>query len=152
MTHGRPEPAARPVVPAELAERAHTIVAAYPAAKGALHPLLDLVLSETGSWNETWADWVAQLTGIPMATVHGIARSRHIPAGNGDEIAVCTGLSCRWMGAEAVCSRLQELPNIRVVAVNCLGACSAAPAMTRNGRLHDGLTPERLDALVAGDR
>jgi hypothetical protein len=24
--------------------------------------------------------------------------------------------------------------------------------MARNGRLYDGLTPERLDSLVAGDR
>ncbi|MDA0334315.1 MAG: NAD(P)H-dependent oxidoreductase subunit E [bacterium] len=152
MNQGRPEAAARPVVPEELADRAHAIVAAYPEPKGALHPLLDLVLSETGSWDGTWAGWVAQLTGTPVVTVHGIARSRRLPEADGEEIAVCTGLSCRWMGAEAVCQRLQEVPNIRVVAVNCLGACSAAPAMARNGRLHDGLTPERLDALVAGDR
>jgi len=141
-----------PVVTDDLAERARAIVAAYPEPRGALHPLVELVLSEAGSWDDASADWIAELTGIPIATVFGIAQSRHRPAGDVEEVAVCTGLSCRWMGAEAVCSRLERLSGVRVVEVECLGACSGAPAMVRNGRLHDGLTPERLEALVAGDR
>jgi len=143
---------ASPLVTDDLAERARTIVAAYPEPRGALHPLVELVLSEVGPWDDASAHWIAQLTGIPIATVDGIARSRHRPAGDVEEIAVCTGLSCRWMGAEAICARLQGLSSVRVVEVECLGACSAAPTMVRNGRLQDGLTPERLEALVAGDR
>lgn len=140
-----------PMARDDLTERARAIIAAYPEPRGALHPLVELVLSEA-SWGDASADWIAELTGIPVATVYGIAQSRHRPAGDVEEVAVCTGLSCRWMGAEAVCSRLERLSEVRVVEVECLGACSAAPAMVRNGRQHDGLTPERLEALVAGDR
>jgi NADH:ubiquinone oxidoreductase subunit E len=137
---------------AVLTERARRIVAAYPEPSGGLHPLIVLVLAESGTWDVAAARWVAELTKLPVATVHGIAQSRQQPAAEAEEIAVCTGLGCRWMGAEAVCSRLAGLPDIRVAEVDCLGACSAGPVMRRNGRLHDGLTPERLDALIAGDR
>ena len=135
----------------DLEERARDLVAVYPTPAGALHTLVDLVLGEGGAWDEASARWVAHLTGVPQAVVNGIISSRLKPDGDGEVVQVCTGLSCRWMGAEAACERLAKLPGIRVVTVDCLGACAAAPVMVRNGRLHDGLTPERLDALVAGD-
>ena len=139
-------------IAAELHERGRALVAAYPEPAGALHPLLDLAFAAEGSWNNETAHWVAELTGMSVAVVNGIASTRQQRSGAADEVHVCVGLSCRWMGADAACERLATLPGIRVVTVDCLGACAAAPVMSRNGRLHDGLTPERLDALVAGDR
>jgi NADH:ubiquinone oxidoreductase subunit E len=138
----------------DLEERGRALVAACPAPAGALHPLVDLVLAEGGVWDNESARWVAGLTGVPLAAVNGITSSRLGPAddGDGEVVKVCTGLSCRWMGADVACERLARLPGIRVVKVDCLGACAAGPVMSRDGRLHDGLTPERLEALVAGDR
>ncbi|HCL31106.1 MAG TPA: hypothetical protein DIC52_22095 [Candidatus Latescibacteria bacterium] len=137
---------------ADLDARARALVSVYPASTGALYPLLDLLSHEGDTWDDESAHWVAQLTGVPVATVNGIVVSRHQTMGDAEVVQVCTGLSCRWMGADDVCERLAAHAKIRVVKVDCLGACAAAPVMTRNGRLHDGLTPERLEALVAGGR
>ena len=137
---------------ADLDERARALVSAYPDPEGALYPLVDLVLGSGRTWDEAAARWVGGHTGLPLAAVDGIASSRHGNTDDGDVVTVCMGLSCGWMGGEAACQRLAGLPGVRVVTSDCLGACAAAPVMARNGRLYDGLTPERLDSLVAGDR
>ena len=84
-----------------LDERARALVAACPTPAAALHGLVDLVLGEGGVWDEESARWVAALTGVPLAAVEGITSSRLPPTGDGDGdlVQVCTGLSCRWMGA-----------------------------------------------------
>jgi NADH-quinone oxidoreductase subunit E len=138
------------MISSQLAEQARTLLGAYPKPAGALHPILDLLSRERVVWNDEVAHWVAELTGIPPASLHGVVSSRRFQ--DAEAVQICTGLSCRWMGAEAACARLQEIPGLRIVEVDCLGACAAAPVMSRNGRLYDGLTPERLDALLAGDR
>lgn len=139
-------------IPADTEATARALVAAWPQPAGALHPLLDLLLDVNGVSPERLAGFVAELTGLSAAAVLGIAASRRSRTGtDGGVIALCTGLSCRWMGADAARERLTRVPGLRVIEVDCLGACSAAPVMKRGGRLHDGLTPERLDALVAGD-
>jgi NADH-quinone oxidoreductase subunit E len=134
----------------QLIDSARALAKAYFKLAGALHPILDLLSREQIEWDDDTACWVAELTGIPLVSLHGVVTSR-TPA-DAEAIQICTGLSCQWMGAEAACRRLQQVPSLRIVEVDCLGACAGAPVMSRNGRLHDGLTPERLDALLAGDR
>lgn len=128
-----------------LEQEARALVARYPWPAGALMPLLDLVLREGGRCDEARARWIAGLTGLPPGHVAGVASTR----GARDGWRVCTGLSCRLMGAEAVLSRLAATPG--VVAVGCLGPCSSAPVLARGDRLHDGLTAPRLEALLAQD-
>ena len=120
----------------------------YPRPAGALMPLIDLVLADRGAWEPGAARWIAGLTGLPAAAVAGIASSR----GNGqagDRVRVCAGLSCRLMGGDEVARRLRERLGDLVIPAACLGVCSAAPAFERGGRLFEGLTPGRLDALVS---
>lgn len=135
-------------IPAAVEQSAQALVAACSRPQAALHPLLDLAMSEAGPWTDDVADWVADMCQLPVAVVRGVASSRHNPVPGC--IEVCTGLSCRWMGADRVLDRLQQLDDVEVATVDCLGVCSAAPAMRRGDRLHDGLTQERLEALVAG--
>jgi NADH:ubiquinone oxidoreductase subunit E len=139
-------------VTADLDSRAQQFVAAQAEPAGALHGLIDLALSTGGGWDASHAALVARWCGLPVAVVHGAATSRDDGADDGRRIDVCTGLGCRWMGAERVCERLSRLQEVETRRVDCLGACHAAPVMRRAGRLHDGLTAERLEALLAGDR
>ena len=132
-----------------LETRARRLLDRYPRPSGALMPLIDLVLADRGACDPGAARWIAGLTGLPAAAVAGIASSRG--GRSADGARVCAGLSCRLMGGEEVARRLRERLGGPVTPAACLGVCSAAPAFERGGRLFDGLTPERLDALVAGE-
>ena len=132
-----------------LEVRGRRLLERYPRPAGALMPLIDLVLADRGACDAVAARWIAGLTGLPAAAVAGIASSRgDRPA---DGVRVCAGMSCRLMGGEEVARRLRRRLGDVVTPAACLGVCSAAPAFERGGRLFDGLTPERLDALVGGE-
>jgi NADH:ubiquinone oxidoreductase subunit E len=126
------------------------LLARYPQPSGALMPLIDLILERHGVCDADAAGWIATLTGLPEAAVLGIASSRQSRSTD-DTVHVCTGLSCRLMGAEEVLDRLRERLADRVAGSACLGACSAAPVLERGGRVFDGLTWRRIDGLIAGD-
>ena len=133
-----------------LDQRARQLLSRYPRPSGALMPLIDLVLIDRGACGPEAARWIAGLTGLSAAAVAGIASSRGDGWSRG-RVHVCAGLSCRLMGGDEVARRLRECLGDRVIPVPCLGACSAAPAFERGGRLFEGLTPERLEDLVAGE-
>ncbi len=133
-----------------LEVHARRLLARYPRPAGALMPLIDLVLADRGVCDLGAARWIAGLTGLSAAAVAGIASSRG--ASPGGRVRVCTGLSCRLMGGDEVARRLRERLGDQVIPAACLGVCSAAPAFERGGRLFEGLTPGRLDALLAGGR
>ena len=120
----------------------------YPRPSGALMPLIDLVLADRGACDPGAVRWIAGLTGLSAAAVAGVVSSRGPRPGGG--VRVCTGLSCRLMGGDEVARRLRESLGDQVTPAACLGVCSAAPAFERGGRLFEGLTPGRLEALLAG--
>lgn len=132
-----------------LEQQAQELVERYPTPAGALQPLIELVQAATGGCAEDEIRWLAAHTGLSVAHVAGVVSSRGA-AGGAEIVRVCCGLSCRLMGADAVTAQLQAATGVEVVAAPCLGVCSAAPALERGGRVHDGLTPERIDTLVAG--
>ena len=74
-------------------------------------------------------------------------------------IQICTNISCMLRGAENLwehaCRRLavaheQTTADGRfsLEEVECIGACSWAPAMQVNYEFHHQMTPEKLDALL----
>lgn len=134
---------------ADLDREARELLARYPRPAGALLPLIDLVQVARGDCDADAADWIASLTGLTAAAVAGIASSRG--GGQADAVRVCTGLSCRLMGADVILERLRAASGARLVSSDCLGVCHAAPAIELAGRVHDGLTAERLDHLIGGN-
>jgi NADH-quinone oxidoreductase subunit E len=75
-------------------------------------------------------------------------------------VQVCTNISCLLRGGEELyehASRELGVGNKQVTAdgqfsleeVECMGACSWAPAIQINYDFHHFVTPEKLDALVA---
>jgi NADH-quinone oxidoreductase subunit E len=74
-------------------------------------------------------------------------------------VQVCTNIACQAVGAEELwahaCKRLQ-LGNKQVAPdglisleeVECMGACSWAPAIQINYDFHHYVTPERFDSLM----
>ena len=78
-------------------------------------------------------------------------------------IQVCTNISCLLVGGEELyqhaCKRLgignkEVTPDglFSVEEVECMGACSWAPAIQVNYDFHHFVTPEKLDQLIEGLR
>ncbi|MCP4004512.1 MAG: NADH-quinone oxidoreductase subunit F [bacterium] len=77
---------------------------------------------------------VSKATGMPEAAVHGVASFYSLLARPQMSIRVCTGVSCRLAGADALLetARAEGLP---AEACSCLAACDAAPAVLKDRRV-----------------
>ena len=75
-------------------------------------------------------------------------------------VQVCRSLSCEICGSGDLTRRLSEKLGVEVgettpdgrvtlVELECLGACEAAPVALVNDVLHENLTPEKLEDVVA---
>jgi hypothetical protein len=87
---------------------------------------------------------------------------RFKPAGKFN-VQVCTNISCMLRGGYEIYERFQEelgIGNKGVTAdgvfsleeVECIGACSWAPAIQVNYDFHNGLTPEQVPTILASYR
>ena len=76
-------------------------------------------------------------------------------------VQVCTNIACQAVGGEELyehASRTLGLGNkevssdglISLEEVECMGACSWAPAMMMNYEFVENLTPEKIDELIEG--
>ena len=75
-------------------------------------------------------------------------------------LQVCTNVSCLLRGAEEILEHCKEKLGVEnkgttpdglftVEEVECIGACSWAPAMMMNYEFHENLTTEKIDQLIA---
>ena len=76
---------------------------------------------------------------------------------------VCTNVSCLLRGADDIFEHCKKKLGIGQQAstpdglfhleeVECIGACSWAPAMMLNYEFDENLTPEKIDELIDGSR
>ena len=88
-------------------------------------------LERAGGLSPGVARRVARETGVPEAEVYGVASFYDLLARPEAKLRVCTGLSCRLAGADALleAARGAGLP---VAEASCLAACDVAPAMLRD--------------------
>ena len=130
--------------------------------KGALIPMLLYAQDEIGQITDELIDEVAKRLSIKKVEVeevlgyytmlHRERRGRH-------HIQICTNVSCMLVGGEELwhhaCRKLgignkQTTPDgqFSLEEVECIGACSWAPALIDNYDFHLRVTPEKLDALI----
>lgn len=112
--------------------------------------------------DDTLADLAAR-AGVPaedaanIAVYFGLRRSP--PAGR-VVVEICVNVDCRRRGAQAVLDRARTRLGVEVGAVSpdgrcalqeivCLKRCGFGPAARVDGVIHDELTPDRIDALLA---
>ena len=83
---------------------------------------------------------------------------RRKPAGR-HHVQICTNISCMLRGAERLWDHARRRLNLAdketspdgrfsLEEVECMGACSWAPALQVNYDFHHQMTPEKLDALL----
>ncbi len=146
----------------ELAARFDKLVTLYPVRRSALIPMLLYAQDEIGYVSDAAIAEIGQRLDISKLDVRNVltyySMLRTEPIGKFN-VQVCTNISCMLRGGQELfehCERRlgighkQTTPDgvFSLEEVECIGACSWAPAVQVNYDFHDNLTPEAMDAVL----
>src|ERR1700689_1679094 len=150
----------------ELEARFEKFLAKYPAdrKRSAMIPMLIYAQDEVGSMTNELVNEVAKRAGVMPLQVHEVltyySMLHRKPMGK-YHVQVCTNISCLLVGGEELwnqaCKKLgighKEVTadgRISLEEVECMGACSWAPAVQVNYDFYHDVTPAQLDKLLDG--
>lgn len=148
----------------ELEVRFAKLLNSYPPGRhrSAVVPMLLYGQDELGSVTQELVEEVARRCGVTPLQVDEVigyySMLHRKPLGK-YHVQVCTNIACQAVGGEELmehASRSLGLNNKQVSAdgvisleeVECIGACSWAPAIQINYDFHHFVTPERFDRLM----
>lgn len=146
----------------ELAARFDKLVTLYPLRRSALIPMLLYAQDEVGYISPAVIAEVAARIGIQendvlsVLSYYSLLRTK--PAGKFN-VQVCTNICCMLRGGNELfehCSKRLGIGHKGTTAdgvfsleeVECIGACSWAPAVQINYDFHENLTPDSMDKIL----
>jgi NADH-quinone oxidoreductase subunit E len=153
---------AGPVFAGDVLDRAREIIAAYPASRSALLPLLHLLQEVAGYCTRDGMREIARLLGLTPAEVLGTASfytmfkmepvGRHL-------VSVCGTTSCLIMGADRLYANLLDYYDVAdrettsdgmftFEEVECAAACGGAPVMQVDYLFFENVDPDTAVALL----
>jgi NADH-quinone oxidoreductase subunit E len=127
-----------------------------------LLPCLRRIQEDRGHVADSDIDGLAEYLGVARIQIEEVlsyyTQFRRAPIGRW-HLQACRNLSCSMRGAEGVIEHLGERLGIApgettadgrftLSTVECLGSCGTAPVVMVNETYHEGMSPERLDALI----
>ena len=141
---------------------ARDIIGRYPRPKSALIPLLHLAQEQDGYVTNDGMAHIAELLGLQPSEVYGTASFYEMfkfeQVGRYC-INICTNISCQLVGAYELLEHAEEHLGVRVGSttedglftledVECIAACTEAPALQVNYRYRYNVTPADFDRLI----
>ena len=146
----------------DLAARVDRMVTLYPLRRSALIPMLLYAQDEVGYLSEAVISEVAARIGITeldvrdVITYYSLMRTK--PAGK-YHVQVCTNISCMLRGGNELLAHCKQRLGIgnkettpdklfSLEEVECIGACSWAPAVQVNYDFHENLTADSMDKVL----
>jgi NADH-quinone oxidoreductase subunit E len=146
----------------ELAARFDKLVTLYPVRRSALVPMLLYAQDEVGYISDAVVAEIARRIGIhendvvSVLSYYSMLRTKPVGKYN---LQVCTNICCMLRGGNELfehCKKhlgighKQTTPDgvFSLEEVECIGACSWAPAVQINYDFYDELTPEKLDRIL----
>jgi len=135
----------------------------YPTQRSFLVPMLLYTQDELGYLTEDAIAYLASKAGVTELEVRNVISyysMLHTKPRGKYHVQVCTNISCLLRGGEELfqhCKKKlgvghkQTTPDgmFSLEEVECIGACSWAPAVQVNYDFHENLTPETMDAVLA---
>jgi len=148
----------------QLEQRFTAMVTHYPTRRSVLVPMLLYIQDEIGALTDEAIREIAQRVELSELEVRNVVsyysmlRTHAVGKYN---LQVCTNVSCLLRGADNIfehCKKKlgvgnkQDTPDglFHLEEVECIGACSWAPAMMLNYEFVENLTPEKIDELIDG--
>lgn len=134
----------------------------YPTRRSFLVPMLLYTQDELGFLSDEAIAYLARKVDLPELEVRNVISYYSMlttkPRGK-FHVQVCTNISCMLRGAEGVFAHCQRQLGVghkqtthdgvfSLEEVECIGACSWAPAMQVNYDFHEHLTPEKVDKVL----
>jgi NADH-quinone oxidoreductase subunit E len=141
---------------------ARDIIGRYPRPKSALIPLLHLAQEQDGYVTNDGMAHIAELLGLQPSEVYGTATFYEMfkfePVGRYC-VNICTNISCQLLGAYELLEHAEDHLGVRVGSttedglftledVECIAACTEAPALQVNYRYRYNVTPADFDRLI----
>jgi NADH-quinone oxidoreductase subunit E len=148
----------------ELEEKLNGILKNYPPdrKRSAVIPMLLYAQDEIGSITRELVEEVARRTGITPLQVDEVVTYYSMlhrkPMGKA-HVQICTNISCMLNGGGELWEQASKRMglghkdvsadgSISLEEVECIGACSWAPAIQVNYDFYHQMTPEKLDSLL----
>jgi NADH-quinone oxidoreductase subunit E len=148
----------------ELEARFEKLLKCYPQGRerAAMIPMLMYAQDEVGSCSEELIEEVARRVGVTPLQVNEVisyySMLHRQPMGK-YHVQICTNISCLLWDADKLWEQAtnklgighkEVTPDgqISLEEVECIGACSWAPAIQVNYDFHHFVTPEQLDRLL----
>jgi NADH-quinone oxidoreductase subunit E len=134
----------------------------YPTKRGFLVPMLLYSQDEVGYLSDAVIAHLAaktELTELEVRNVISYYSMLHTKPMGKFHVQVCTNISCMLRGGEEILEHCKQKLGIghkqttpdgtfSLEEVECIGACSWAPAMQVNYDFHENLTPEKTDKVL----
>jgi NADH-quinone oxidoreductase subunit F len=148
-------------LPPELNDKFNDFVSRYPVKRSALIPMMMYAQDHFGHLSDEVLDEIAKRLDLNMLqvteTLAYYSMLRRKPAGR-HHIQVCTNISCMLRGGKELYQHVQKRLGIgnkevspsgtfSLEEVECMGACTGAPAIQVNYDFYENLDPDKVDAL-----
>jgi NADH-quinone oxidoreductase subunit F len=149
-------------LPAQLETKFGELLGRYPVKRSALIPMMLYAQDQFGSLGDEVLAEIAQRLDLNMLqvteTLAYYSMLRRKPAGK-HHVQVCTNVSCMLRGGNELYQHIQRRLGIghkqttpdgtfSLEEVECIGACTGAPAVQVNYDFYEDLTPEKMDDLI----
>jgi len=148
----------------QLEQKFQQLLSNYPEGRqrSAMIPMLIYAQDEIGSVTQELMEEVAKRVGVTPLQVEEVmsyySMLHRKPMGK-FHVQICTNISCMLVGGaelwDQACHKLglghkqvSEDGQISLEEVECMGACSWAPAIQVNYDFHHFVTPEKLEQLL----
>ncbi len=145
---------------------AREIIGRYPRPRSATIPLLHLAQEQDGHVTDEAIAHIAELVGATAAEILGTCTFYEMfkmePVGR-YMVNICTNIACQLLGGEELLEHAEETLGIRAGGttedgaitledVECIAACTEAPAIQVNYRYFHNVTADDLDQIIAEAR
>jgi NADH-quinone oxidoreductase subunit E len=148
----------------QLEARYADMITHYPVKRSLLVPFLLYTQDEYGYITDEVVEELSRRLEITELDIRNVisyySMLRLKPAGKYN-VQICTNICCLLRGGEQMLQHVRGKLGVpvnkgitsdgvfSVEEVECIGACSWAPAMQVNYDFHDDLTPEKIDQILA---
>lgn len=144
-----------------MPQKYHKIFKKFEGKEEELIPILQKTQEEIGYLSEESMYAIAKFLKIPESKIYGVAtfyaQFRFKPKGK-NHIMLCRGTACHVKGAPRILEEIENNIGIKegetsadenysIESVACIGACSLAPCITLNDKVHANLTPKKIEDL-----
>ena len=150
-------------LPPKLEEKFQQLAGRYPVKRSALVPMMMYAQDEFGCVSDEMIAEIARRLDVNTLqvteTLVYYSMLRRKPAGR-CHVQVCTSVSCMARGGYELWEHARKTLGIghketapdgqfSLEEVECIGACTGAPAVQLNYDYHENVTPAKFDALLA---